>query len=248
LKKVSLLMLTIDRFDVTKRTLELNLKNAGYGFDIELLVCDNGSQDKRIIDYISKITCLKYHRINSKNEGVACAFNQLYLRSTGEYIVLLGNDIEMPSNWLSEMIRYSDSIPDSGIIGISWGHSSVPPLSYKHDIFAHWVTKEKSRVFGTWLIRRAVIEKIGFFFDGYGVYSLEDTDYNERVNMSGFNSCYIPNMRSNHVVHDVGSNTEYRKMKDASMIVNSKIFDERFQKFLKNECLIEPLPEKREPL
>lgn len=248
MKKVSILFITIDRYEITKRVIESNLNNSKYPFEIELFCADNGSSDKRIIEFVSNHPLKKYHRINSKNEGVAKTFNQLYLRATGDFICLMGNDIEMPYNWLNEMIRYADSIKDSGIIGADWGHGSVPPISTKFCIHAHWLNNNLNRVFGTWVFRRKIIEQIGLFNERFGSYGLEDSDFNERVNRSGFHSLYVPNLKSNHLCNDVGENSEYRKMKDISMQENLKIYQELVNGYDKGLSLVTQLPEMRNTL
>ena len=46
---VSLLLNTIDRYDLTVKCIGGALANCGYS-PIELLVCDNGSKDQRVIE------------------------------------------------------------------------------------------------------------------------------------------------------------------------------------------------------
>lgn len=246
--KVSLLMLTLDRFALTRDTLTNNIRNAENFCEMELLVADNGSKDREIAMWIAGHPLTKYHRRNRTNEGVAKAFNQLYLRATGDFICLLGNDLALPKGWLREMIGYAQGVPNSGIIGMDWGHGSLPPQTFQHGSHAHWLTPQLNRVFGVWVMRRAVIETLGFFHEGFDVYGIEDSDFSERVNRAGFNSCYVPskNFKCDHLgvqAHDEG---EYRKMKDASLQKNLGIFLDRMSKFTLNG-LIEPLPEMRDP-
>jgi hypothetical protein len=46
---------------------------------------------------------------------------------------------------------------------------------------------------------------------------MQDRDYAERATIAGFTNYYIPELRSEHIGHDVGNNTEYRQMKDESL-------------------------------
>jgi GT2 family glycosyltransferase len=249
MKKVSLLMLTIDRYELTRQTWETNLRHAGRNFELEGLICDNGSTDRRTPQYFQTHHAVKHLRVNSQNEGVARAFNQLYLWSTGDYICLMGNDIELPQGWLVEMVKYADGVPDSGIIGMDWGHSGMPPLTQKFGIHGHWLTPVLDKVFGVWLMRRAVIDKLGFFCERFHPYALEDSDFNNRVNRAGLNSCYVPNthFRSRHVgvgEHDSG---QYRAMKNESMGKNLAVLSDRIANYTLRG-LVEPLPEMRPPL
>lgn len=248
-RRASFLMLTIDRYDITSKVWDHNIKSAVTGLPedihIESLVCDNGSKDRRIVNFFDGKA--DHHRVNARNEGCSKAFNQLFLRSKGDYICLLGNDIEMPNGWLAEAIKYIEGVPNCGIVGFDWGHGGVPPVSMKFGSLAHWLTPQLNRVFGAWVFHRRIVDEIGFFHEGFGPYGLEDSDFNERVNLAGFNSLYHPTLKSKHLVSDVGENSEYRKMKDNSMGHNLTIFMNRADKF-HDTGVREPLPALRDPL
>lgn len=241
---ISIMMLTIDRFQETKKSLSHNLKELK---DYELLVADNGSSDKRVIEYIASLKP-KYHRINSSNEGVAHAFNQLFLRSSGDYIVLLGNDITLPVGWFAEAKKYIDHVPNCGIVGFDWGHGQIPPISKKFGAIAHYLTPKFNRVFGVWVLHRRVIENVGLFNQSFIGYGLEDSDMNERVNRAGFNSLYLPNMKSHHLCNDAGKTTEYRKMKDNYLKHNLGVFHSLIAQYDQGESIVAPLPIACNPL
>lgn len=246
---VSVFALTIDRFALSRDTMSKNFENAENAAPMELLVADNGSKDRQIVQWVAGHPLTKYHRRNSKNEGVAHAFNQLYLRSSGEYLCFMGSDLALPKGWLKEMLGYAKGVPNSGIIGMDWGHSGMPPLTFQHGSHAHWLTPHLNRIFGVWLMRRAVVEKIGLFCERFGPYGLEDSDFNERVNRAGFLSCYVPNtnFKCQHVGVGEQDSGEYRAMKDASLSKNLGIFNDRVANY-HLYGLIEPLPPMREPL
>lgn len=245
--KISFMMLTLDRNDLTQQCFKDNMTHAGskYWPDIEILIADNGSKDKRIVDWGKSIAT--YHRANSINAGVAHEFCQLYLRAKGDIIVLLGNDLVNAPGWLEKGIEYAYAIPNSGIIGYDWQHGSTPPVSVKNGIRAHWLTPVLNRVFGTWVIRRRVIEEIGFFHEDFKVYSLEDSNFNDRVNLAGFNSCYLPDIKSVHKGtghHDSG---EYREMKNKAMAHNADVYG-RLAAEYQSKGIRYPLPPMKDPL
>jgi GT2 family glycosyltransferase len=68
--------------------------------------------------------------------------------------------------------------------------------------------------FGNVLIPMKVIEDIGYMNEDYDPYGMQDGDYGLRTNSSGYFNYYIPNLKAEHIGHDVGNGTEYRKMKD----------------------------------
>lgn len=244
---ISLLGLTWDRLEVTKHVFTHNLENAGVPREeMELLVCDNGSTDPKVHEFVETLNPV-YHRINSKNEGIGHSLNQLYLRSKGDIIVTFSNDIELPNGWAMIAKEYLAAVPNCGIAGFDWGHDSLPAITTQFGVKAHWLNPTLNRVFGTWILKRKVIEEIGFFCEDYGPYGIEDTDFNERVNLAGFHSFYMPGVISNHLVNDVGQDTEYRKMKDVSLHANCAVFNARAPKW-HTDGIREPLPPNRDPL
>jgi glycosyltransferase involved in cell wall biosynthesis len=245
------MMLTIDRFNITPQVWEENIKNAKIGLpegiELELLVADNGSKDQRIKDYFLNQK-LHYFRNNMKNEGVGHAFNQLYLRSTGQYLAFLGNDIKMPAGWLAKAIEYHQKVPKAGILGWSWGHFGIPPMTEKHGVLAHHLSAPLNRVFGAWFMARSLVEELGLFDERFDKYGMEDSSMNEKVNRAGYNSFYLPHTKSSHLVHDVGEKSEYRKMKDDSLSKNLQIFLDIVKEWDNGAPLKTPLPEPKEPL
>lgn len=237
--KLSICAITLDRFEISSEIIPDTLKKCGVG-DVELLVCDNGSQDKRIIESISKIPLLSYHRLNSQNEGVGRAFNQLMLRAKGEYIALIGNDIIMQTAWANDAIRCLERVSNSGIAAIHCVEQ-LPPITI-HGVH------ESDKVFGPWIFHRSLIEKIGMFHEGYFPYGLEDTDFNLRSHFSGFVNFYVPNQKAKHVGHDVDEKSEYREMKNKSLEDNYQLLLARTEKIVSKELLVEPLPPMRDPL
>lgn len=216
--KVSIIMITIDRYEQTKKTLDKILNNTGYD-DFELLVADNGSKDKRVIEYIESLNPA-VNLINGENKGVARTLNQLILRAKGDYIVHTGNDIDLPDNWMAEMIKYHKLIPNTGICAI---HT----VEEKHELININGVKVHAgkRVFGPKMYSRNLIDKIGYYREDYHPYGMEDSDLALRSHYSGFINYYIPGLQAIHEGHDCGQKTEYRQMKNESLIRNSKLFE-----------------------
>jgi GT2 family glycosyltransferase len=247
---ISILLLSIDRYDMLVKTLEHNLANIGHPY--ELLVCDNGSKDQRVIEYLKSKNpaCL---RLNEENEGCGKAFNQLYLRAFGTHIALMSNDFLWPDGWGKWMVAWLDLIKNPGLCGIKFRDDHMhPPLSKRGEQEAHFVSREfghdHSRIFGPTMFKRELVEKVGLFCEDFGPYGLEDSDLNERVTLAGLNSFYVPVLRSKHLEEDVGQDTEYRKAKDASLKANDVIFNKRRTWRDNGGSCVEPLPEPRDPI
>lgn len=267
---LSVLFVTWNRGKISPNVLIENLERTTSGGDIELLMADQGSTDREIIDLYDDLRCyvaghplrnprlmaaLKHANVvtvhmrrNRTNEGIGRTLNQLFLRSLGGIVFTMGNDLLMPNGWDTEMLGYARGVPNVGIVGMDWGHGGTPPVTASKDgHIAKWLTPELDRIFGPMMMRRTLIQEIGFFHEGFHPYGFEDSDFNARVNIAGFRSCYVPNMRCEHIgvgEHDRG---EYRAMKDASMGSHTNLLGERLNGYAKTG-IIEPLPPHREPL
>jgi len=190
---ISILLLTIDRYELTKKCVGKALEEAGA--DYELLVCDNGSKDKRTLDYINSLKPV-YFRKNFKNKGIGCMYNFLATKAKGDFICIIDNDIELPSNWLKDAVEsYKEN---DGILG--WKCVEGPNKDY---------------VYGTKFLSKKRFDEMNGFDEKYGLYGLEDSDLNKRIVEAGYVNRYVGN--SIHLgvgEHDQG---EYRKMKDKAL-------------------------------
>jgi len=261
---LSIMLITWNRGKITPGVLEKNLMHMTSGEDVELLIADQGSTDREIVDMLERIrlwevgqtaipefkhaNVMRVHRrLNRENEGVGRTLNQLAIRAHGDVLMTMGNDILMPPGWDAEMLGYVRGVPNSGIIGMDWGHGGTPPVSTKYGIHARWLDNHLDKVFGPMMFRRQVVDEIGFFHEGFHPYGFEDSDFNNRVNRAGFNSCYSPTFKCEHVGNDVGDGSPYRRMKDQSMTDNLSLLGRRMQNY-DRDGLVEPLPELRPPL
>jgi GT2 family glycosyltransferase len=218
---VSILLNTLDRYALTVRCIGKALADAGYPF--EFIACDNGSQDKRVIDYINTLNPA-YFRLNETNEGCAMGHNQMILRSKGELLVFLDNDIEMQAGWLKSLVSSYEHIKSlgmaagvSGIHSIGLGPVKHPPVNVGGLTIHPAIPPMEDAIFGTRMFDRAVLETVGYFSEGWGPYGLVDNAYNSRVHHSGFINYYVDFPSAMHLDLDMGQNTPYRKMKDEEM-------------------------------
>lgn len=158
--------------------------------------------------------------------GIAAAINE-GLEKTKNYdaIVTCSNDIEMPFNWLQRMVEVSSAIENTGMCGI---HCVEGKGELSH-IKGHAI-HQNFTAFGNVLIPRKAIDTIGKFNEDYDPYGMQDADYAYRLNKTGFTNYYIAGLTSNHIGHDVGSQSDYRKMKDEGLSLS----DAKWQKWTKH--------------
>jgi len=185
--KVAILFLDYLRHDHTKQALQ-SIAKAGYPFDLFTI----------------------------RQKGIAKALN-IGIDMTRNYdaVVTCANDIEMPDNWLHEMVIYSSNIPETGMCGIHCVES-IEKIIEVNGMSIH----PTFTAFGNILMPRKAIDAIGYYNEDYDPYGMQDGDYAYRLNKKGFINYYIPNMKSNHIGNDVGNGTDYRKMKDEGLALS----------------------------
>ena len=106
--------------------------------DVEIVVADNGSTDTSL-DFLRTQPV----RIISldKNYGFAEGYNRAIAQVDSEYVVLLNSDVEVTPNWLSSMLTYMDTHPETLAAQpkvLSW-HSKqlydkgqIPAVTFEH--------------------------------------------------------------------------------------------------------------------
>ena len=207
MKKVSICLLSIDRYWLTKYTLGKILNNSGVE-EIELLVLDNGSTDTRTIEYISSIADV--HIQEPKNIGVSAGFNKLLRKATGDYICLIDNDILLNDNWLSNMIYWHSKFTHSGIVAI---HCVLDKGDFVDGVYQ----RRDNSVYSTRLFHKTFLDKVGGFNESIGMYGGEDSELCFRAHMAKLKNFYVPNDSSIHLGIDYGTDSKYREFKDLAL-------------------------------
>ena len=178
--------------------------------NFEVILIDNGSTDgsgQAVLDTFQNVRVVHLDR----NMGYGKAVNQGIVASEGIYIGVLDNDTVVDPSWLSELVRVIDGDANNGIVGSKVYFHSTDRIIYS----AGGILDQRNgltRVLGLgsqdsgkfdqlrevdWvdgcaiLIKRAVIEKAGYFDEGYGFYR-EDIDLCQKAHMLGYRTLYVP--------------------------------------------------------
>jgi GT2 family glycosyltransferase len=153
--------------------------------------------------------------------GIAAALNE-GIDKTREYdaVAFCGNDIQMPDNWLAIAVSHIKTIPNTGMCGVHCVES-LPSIEVINGLQVHptWAA------FGNVLIPRKAIDAVGYFNEQYDPYGMQDSDYGFRLDALGFKNYYMNGLKSNHLGHDVGNQTDYRRMKDEGLNRSGEIWD-----------------------
>ena len=187
-------------------------------FSFEVIVIDNGSQDKTCA--VIKATGLEVRLLrNAENRGVAAARNQGVSLARGEYILILDDDTIIHPGAFDCLIRYMENQPEVGLCGpkltdvfgkIHLSCGRFPTLVNKlarcmPSIVArkvnrtaemadwdHGTIRGVDYVIGACqLIRRRALQEVGLY-DEHFFYGAEDFDMCLRMRQSGWQVMYNP--------------------------------------------------------
>lgn len=210
---IAVLLLTQNRNDLTQRIINQNFFNSGYDADCYLI--DNGSEQ---VNFKYPFTG---YDLSKTKRGIGAGVNAGF-RITEQYdgVCLLANDILLPQNWLSNWVMFAKRVSKTGIIGIHCVEELPPLVDGVH---------KTHTPFGDNFITRELIDAIGGYNEAYDPYGMQDRDFAERATIAGFTNYYLPDLKSEHIGHDVGNGTEYRAMKDASLQRAQAVW-EKYQK------------------
>lgn len=168
----------------------------------EVIVVDNASRDgsaEMVAREFPWATVLQ----NPENRGFAGGVNRGLVHAKADGYVLLNSDAQVQPRWLDLLIESAWSAPDVGLVGAMevtasgasrWGG----PEGAIRDPSRRAVTEEEAVAFACALIRREVIDRIGYLDHGFFMYH-EDWDYCHRARAAGFRILYDPRVEVIHV-------------------------------------------------
>jgi GT2 family glycosyltransferase len=254
-KRVSIIVLTFNQYKLTKQFIESLKKHTPEEY--ELIFVDNGSKDKTkeyLDEFRANNTNVKLI-FNNSNLGFAKANNQGIRVATGEYVILLNNDVILTDNWLERMIACAQSSPQIGVVGpstnnatgqqvinykIGLNESEIQKFAYLHAMKEAGNWFEVHRVIGfCMLIKKEVIDKIGMLDERFGPGGFEDYDFCLRVKQAGYKIMVASDIYIYHIGGKGYSdnNLDYDKLRQK----NVSIFIEKWvKKTLEN---MEKIPE-----
>jgi len=203
-------------------------------FPYRLIVIDNGSQ-RQTREYLEELTSNNEIPVNlirnETNLGYVKAVNQGLRASCGDYICLLNNDTKVQEGWLEELINVAQSNPKIGIV-----NPVDSPPSYKKELREKWIEIGFATGF-CMLIKREVIDKIGFFDEDYEVGFWEDTDYCQRAKRAGY-ICAVA--KASYVYHHPHQTFNFFEQDKINRIFekNRELFYSKWGKILRIACII----------
>ncbi len=222
-KKVSIVIPTFNGKKILDKCLNSILKNTDYR-DFEIIVIDDSSSDGTK-EMIQKNYPSVRLMLSERNEGFATACNKGLKHASGDFIVLLNNDIIVENGWLNSWLLVAEQNTNYGLIGcklvypnglIQHAGGYIRPHGFLSDGFGHFkedsldTIKECSYVTGAaWLLRRDVLKMVGYFDTMFSPAYYEDADYCIRVKNAGFKIIYSPKPKLIHATNQTTRKNEY---------------------------------------
>lgn len=180
----------------------------------EVIIIDNASTDGSY-EWVKEYKDIIFKRLD-KNYGFSKAVNEGIKMAKTEYVLLLNNDTELFTDFLSQMkkaiekdkqifsvsskmIQYHDKsyIDDAGdeYTALGWAYKrgdgkSVETFNKSERIF--------STCAGAALYRKAIFDEIGYFDENFFAY-MEDVDISYRGNIYGYKNIYMPEAKVYHI-------------------------------------------------
>lgn len=201
MKKISIIILTWNGLDYTRKCLE-SLKESNGIMDCDVYVVDNGSSDGTI-EYLENLDWIKVIK-NDENLGFVRGNNVAIRQITDGDIILLNNDIIIcQKDWIEKLEESAYKDDKIGIAGCrlvnekgEFLHAGtyIYPETYwgqqigggQKDIGQYQDDREvQGVVFACAYIKREVIDKIGGLNETFFSY-FEDTDYCLAAKKAGF--------------------------------------------------------------
>jgi GT2 family glycosyltransferase len=181
--------------------------------ELEIIIIDNASTDgtKNYLENIKGIKVLT----NKENKGCAASWNQGVKESTGEWVIILNNDVRIPRNCFDLLISSAISMKIDVISpGMREGE-----LNYNHAEYALSYTKKMKDVFRRctpsgvcFALKKDLFGKIGLFDENFYIGQYEDADFFRRCKLLKLTM----GITGKSFIHHFGSTTQKQIKENSS--------------------------------
>ncbi len=228
-----------NQFSYTRDCLGHILKNTKYPY--RMILVDNASDDETK-DYLCNFAAEHKDKTllirNEENLGYIKAINQGLKASSAEYVCMMNNDTLPSPGWLERMVDFAVTHPDVGLINPQCqGHSGDTVDSHAEMLARNkgeYMEMNQCQGF-CMLVKRELIDKVGFLDEAFGVGGYDDTDYSIRAHKAGYRCVSI---RDAYVFHRIHASFDKAGNREEVVDRNRKIYYEKWGKHLRIGVMI----------
>ncbi|VVB50611.1 Glycosyl transferase family 2 [uncultured archaeon] len=207
---ISWLILTLNRFEKSSIVIPHNRENAGYPVK-ELVWVDNGSTDG-IRDFMASLKP-NVSVLYDHNTGVARGYNTAMVMSTGDWMVITGNDMIMPDNWLGLFAKYIENIPNTHAVSMYHKPTDQCPERLRGErVVENGLELINAQAMGRRIYSRALLKKAGYLREDFGLYGWEDVEWAHRTERvcreNSWRTYVIPDLVPKTLEHFQGIETD----------------------------------------
>ena len=219
--------------------------------DCRIIVVDNASTDKSSDLFAGRIGHIIY---NQANLGFGKACNQAFAQSNADYILLLNPDTISDLSVLETLVQFLESHQNYAVAGPQQhdeegrilktccrfpnfkssffellGFNKLFPKTFTPSLIMtdwdHLQSRDVDHIMGSYmLIRKSVINEVGFMDDDYFMY-LEDVDLSKRISNAGYKSYF---MSGTSIFHEGGgSGGKFASKRLSYSLTSRKIYWEK---------------------
>jgi len=220
--KVDIIMPVASGVEITKNCIESIIVNTSIPF--RLIVVDNKSDlvTKNYIKGVRDTLQSNFMLIeNSENLGWIKAVNQGLKLSDAPYVCIMNNDVVIADKCFDNMVETMDKNPQIGLMNPAWEKEKYKGLKLDY-IETDWC-----RGFCI-LVRRDVMNKIGYFDEAYGFGYWEDNDYSVKAINAGYIPALALNSFAEHIKNVSVKNEMKQKEWNELFARNKDIFEKRW--------------------
>jgi len=205
--KVSIIILNYNGKNLLRNCLG-SIKNKTLYKNYEIIIVDNNSKDgsiKMVQKNFPKVEIIK----NPKNYGFSKGNNigmKRALKGGTDYVLILNNDTEATENWLNEMVGIIESNEKIGMVGprliLPNGEIQKNCYNFRFGLIIKFAPDKLQEVdyitAACMLIKKRVIEEVGFFDEEFSPIYYEDADLCLRTKKAGYKIVYVPGSKVFH--------------------------------------------------
>lgn len=234
--ELSIVAVVIDNLEITKRFIS-SIKQ--YTSNYELVLIDNGSKEKKSIEFIKK-SADKYFRFE-KIIDLAKAWNKGISLCGGKYIAVVNNDTVVPPKWFEPLKETLDKNKKIGLVS-PMTFNIIKGIYFKYHMLSNFdktfskpfkLVKFKEVVWGEFCIfkKEALLEVKGYS-EIYKKASGEDLDICFKLYSKGYEIYIDPRV----FVYHQGEATKVVEGEERSKLwtKNFNLFKSKWKKYTKN--------------